>query len=68
MEERTSIMITTPDREVWFLVKDKNSDNVKIFPAFLYFGFLNNVYFAKGFNIDAAGKTENRKGAVKFFV
>lgn len=61
MEERTSTMIRTPDREVWFFVKDKKSDNVISVPAFLYFGFLNNLYFDDGFNIEAAGKIENRK-------
>lgn len=45
MGERTSTMIMTPDREVWFFVKDKKSDNVKNVPELLNFGFLNNLYF-----------------------
>jgi len=61
MEAHTSTMIATPDREVWFFVKDKKSDNANNVPAFLDLGFLNNLYFAKGFNIEAAGKIENRK-------
>ncbi|KAH1198735.1 putative LRR receptor-like serine/threonine-protein kinase [Glycine max] len=59
MEAHTSTMIATSDREVWFFVKDKKYDNVNNAPAFLG-RFLNNLHFAKGFNIEATWKIDKR--------
>lgn len=50
------MLIKTPDRELAFFVKAKNSDNVRKLPLFLLFGFRNNVKAAKGLNKDATGK------------
>ena len=37
------MLIKTPVRELAFFDKAKNSDNVRYFPAFLNFGFRNNL-------------------------
>jgi len=68
MKERTSTATETPDREGWLFVKDKKSDNATKCPDFKDFGFLNSLYFAKGFNIEAAGKIKKRKICQKFVV
>lgn len=60
MEKCTSTVIRMPDKVLSFFVIDKKSDNVTNVPVFTYFGFLNNLNPAKGFNIEAAGKMENR--------
>lgn len=49
-------MIKTPEREVEFFAKFRNSESDIILPEFLSIGFLNILYTLKGFIIAAAQK------------